>query len=157
MLSLDDFKRAMSRFASGVTVVTTRDASGRHHGITVSAFCSLSASPSLVLACIHKQTASHYAFLEYDGFVVNILSEDQEHVSQQFALAAENKFGGDPVLTEGRGLPRLDGSLVTLECRTRATYDGGDHTILVGEVEHADIREGRPLIYFHHDYHRIKE
>jgi flavin reductase (DIM6/NTAB) family NADH-FMN oxidoreductase RutF len=88
---------------------------------------------------------------------VNILGEDQRHVSEQFALAAENKFGGDPVLTEGRGLPRLDGSLVTLECCTRHTYDGGDHTIIVGEVEHADIRDGRPLIYFDQNYRRIED
>jgi flavin reductase ActVB len=157
MISGEQFRQAMSRFASGVTVITTMDASGRHHGITVSAFCSVSADPPLVLVCIHKLTACHYAFLEYDGFVVNILGEDQQHVSRQFALAAENKFGGDPILTEGRGLPRLDGSLVTLECATRHTYDGGDHTIIVGEVEHADIRDGRPLIYFHHDYRTIKE
>ena len=82
----------MSRFASGVTVVTTRDRSGRPHGITVSAFCSVSADPPLVLACIHKETASHYAFIERQEFVVNVLSEQQQDVSRRFAEPALDKF-----------------------------------------------------------------
>ena len=147
----------MSRFASGVTVMTTADAAGRPHGITVSAFCSVSMSPPMVLACIHKETASHYAFLERQAFVVHILGEHQQHISQQFAEPAEDKFNGAHIGESADGLPMLNDALVTLECRVAGVYDGGDHTIIVGTVENADIRSGAPLIYYHHDYRKIKD
>lgn len=155
MISIEDFRAAMSHFASGVTVMTTADAAGRPHGLTVSAFCALSAVPPLVLACIHKETASHYAFLERQAFVVHILGDDQQHISQRFAEPAEDKFTGTDVLESTDGLPMLDGALVRLECRVVNSYDGSDHTIIVGSVENADIRHGRPLIYYHHAYRYI--
>ncbi len=145
----------MSHFASGVTVMTTADAAGRPHGITVSAFCSVSMEPPLVLACIHKETASHYAFIERQAFVVHILGDDQRDISQKFAEPAEDKFSDTAVLESTDGLPMLDGALVRLECRVVNAYDGGDHTIIVGSVENADIGAGSPLIYYHHDYRTI--
>lgn len=157
MISSDEFRMAMSRFASGVTVMTTADAAGRPHGITVSAFCSVSMSPPLVLACIHKETASHYAFLERKAFVVHILGEDQQHISQQFAQPADDKFDGEHIGRSSEGLPMLKDALVTLECRVVSAHDGGDHTVIVGSVENADIRSGAPLIYYHHDYRKISD
>ena len=77
----DDFRNALSRFASGVTVVSTKDASGKLHGITVSAFCSVSLEPPMVLICIEKTTISHYAFEESGVFVVNILRDSQASAS----------------------------------------------------------------------------
>ena len=155
MISSDEFRMAMSRFASGVTVMTTADIAGRPHGVTVSAFCSVSMSPPLILACIHKETASHYAFLERKAFVVHILGEDQSHISQQFAQPAGDKFNGTNVGTSSEGLPLLNDALVTLECRVVSAHDGGDHTVIVGSVENADIRDGSPLIYYQHEYHKI--
>lgn len=157
MISDDEFRAAMSRFASGVTVMTTADVSGRPHGITVSAFCSVSMSPPMVLACIHKETASHYAFLERQAFVVHILGEHQQHISQQFAEPLLDKFIDTEVYETTDGLPMLADALVTLECRVESVHDAGDHTIIVGSVEKTDIRDGRPLIYFQHDYRRIKD
>lgn len=157
MVSDEEFRTAMSHFASGVTVMTTADFAGRPHGLTVSAFCSLSATPPLVLACIHKETASHYAFLERQAFVVHILGADQEHISQHFAERVEDKFVGTDVRESTDGLPMLDGALVTLECRVVNTHDGGDHTIIVGSVDKANIRPGQPLIYYHHGYRNIDE
>lgn len=147
----------MSRFASGVTVITTRDAAGNPHGITVSAFCSLSADPPLVLACINKATGSHYAFLERGAFVVHILAEHQRHISEQFAEPLEDKFLGMPVLESDGGLPVIEGSLVTLECALVQSHDGGDHTILVGEIQNATTLDDKPLIYFHGGYRRLDE
>lgn len=155
MVSGEQFRTAMSHFASGVTVITTADAAGRPHGLTVSAFCSLSATPPLVLACIHKETASHYAFLERQAFVVHILGADQRHISQRFAEPAEDKFVNAEVRESADGLPMLDGALVRLECKVVDTHGGGDHTIIVGSVESLDIRKGQPLIYYHHDYRMI--
>ena len=105
MVSDEDFRTAMSHFASGVTVMTTADSAGRPHGLTVSAFCSLSATPPLVLACIHKETASHYAFLERQAFVVHILGADQQHISQHFAERVVDKFFGTDVRESADGLP----------------------------------------------------
>lgn len=156
MITGEEFRSAMSHFASGVTVITTADAAGRPHGLTVSAFCALSATPPMVLACIHKETASHYAFLERQAFVVHILGEDQQHISQQFAEPADDKFNGTAVGVSSDGLPMLDNALVTLECRVVNAHDGGDHTIIVGLVENADIRTGVPLVYYHHDYRTLK-
>ena len=84
-ISPDDFRSALSRFASGVTVVTTKDAAGRMHGITVSAFSSVSLEPPLVLICIEKETGSHYAFGESGLFAVNVLSASQAGLSERFA------------------------------------------------------------------------
>ena len=154
-ISNEQFRAAMSRFASGVTVITTRDANGNAHGITVSAFCSLSAEPPLILACIHKDTGSHYAFLERQAFVVHILAEHQRHVSEQFALPTDDKFDGIPPLESSDGLPVIEGSLVTLECEMVNTYDGGDHTILIGKIISAEVHDDKPLIYFHGDYREI--
>jgi len=155
VISNEQFRAAMSRFASGVTVITTRDAHGHAHGITVSAFCSLSAEPPLVLACIHKETGSHHAFVESGSFVVHILSEHQRHVSEQFALPADDKFNSIPLIESPDGLPVLEGSLVTLECELVEARDGGDHTILIGNIKSAEVIDGKPLLYFHGNYREI--
>ena len=150
-----EFRAAMSRFASGVTVLTTVDTKGALHGLTVSAFSSLSASPPLVLACIYKETYSHFAFFERREFVVNILSEEQRTISEQFALPLEDKFAGIAWHETPRGLPAIDGCLVTLECSLVNSYDGGDHSILVGEIDLAASSDGTPLLYFRGDYRRL--
>ena len=157
MITDEEFKLAMSRFASGVTVITTRDAAGNAHGLTVSAFCSLSADPPLVLACINRQTGSHYAFFERQAFVVNVLSDAQQQISQQFAEPTGDKFNGIEIVETAGGLPMIDGCLATLECRIVNTYDEGDHTILVGSVEKTDVSDGKPLVYFQGDYRRIHD
>jgi len=157
MVTDPEFRLAMSRFASGVTVITTRDAAGNPHGLTVSAFCSLSAEPPLVLACINKLTFSHYAFLEQRAFVVNILREDQEAMSRQFADPAIDKFSGPLFSQTTAGLPRLANCLVALECSLVETHDGGDHTIIIGAVEKAEVNAGKPLVYFAGNYQNITE
>lgn len=151
----DEFKAALSLFASGVTVVTTKDADGNLHGLTVSAFSSLSLSPPLILICIDKKTGSHHAFEESLGFVVNILCEDQIDISNQFASHITNKFDGiEHTLNENR-LPILTNALVNLECRLTDACNGGDHTIFIGEIEKSHIGEGKPLIYSDGHYRKI--
>lgn len=142
----------MSQFATGVTVVTTRDAAGRFHGITVSAFCSVSLDPPLVLICIARETWSHYAFRESGAFVVNFLASEQADISQRFASPLADKFSGVAFSVGKLGIPVLEGCLVNLECRLRDSTDAGDHSIFVGEVESANIQGGGPLVYFRSDY-----
>ncbi len=151
----DEFRAALSRFPSGVTVVTTRDSEGRLHGITVSAFCSVSLDPPRVLICFEKTTGSHLALESTKMFVVNILSTEQKELSERFASLIENKFEGVDFETNIDGLPVLLGCLATLECRTTAAYDGGDHSIFVGEVENASANDGDPILYFRGDYRAI--
>lgn len=154
-VSQDDFRAALSRFPSGVTVVTTKDAAGRLHGITVSSFNSVSLDPPLVLICIDRSTGSHDAFAESGVFVVNILSSGQADISEQFASLRPDKFEGvEHTLTE-HGLPVLANCIANLECRVRNTGDGGDHTIFIGEVESVHVNDGDPLVYFRSNYRAI--
>ena len=147
-----EFRTALSRFASGVTVVTTKDAAGNLHGITVTAFCSVSLQPPLVLVCIEKTTGSHYALQESGVFAVNILNETQRDVSQHFASQFPNKFEGVDFQPGRMGVPVLESALAVLECSLVNSHEGGDHTIFVGEVEHATVRDARALLYFNGNY-----
>lgn len=148
----DDFRAALGRFPSGITVVTSRDSAGDFHGITVSAFCSVSLRPPLVLVCIEKTTGSHDAIIETRALVVNILASGQDELSELFSLTGIDKFNGIAVRAGLDGVPVIDDALVSLECRLRDTFDGGDHTIFVGSVESVSIRDGEPLVYFHGNY-----
>ena len=152
----DEFRSALSRFASGVTVVTTKDAAGRLHGITVSAFSSVSLDPPLILICIERSAGSHHVFQESGVFVVNILSSEQQELSDRFASQMPERFDGVDMTLNIDGIPILANCLANLECRVKLTADGGDHSIFVGEVETASVYEGDPLIYFRSDYRTIE-
>lgn len=155
-ISKDEFRAALSRFPSGVTVVTTRDASGRTHGITVSAFCSVSLEPPLILVCIDKDTGSHYALRESGYFVVNILAEEQEHLSNHFASQLSDKFDGIAYRHGIADIPVLEDTLAVLECRLAHAHEGGDHTIFVGEIEKSSVKDDFPLVYWHGNYRKLE-
>ena len=150
-----EFRSALSRFASGVSVVTTKDSGGNLHGITVSAFCSVSLTPPLVLICIEKVTASHSAFKESNAFVVNVLSESQMHLSERFAAPSEDKFGDVEFRAGIENIPVLNDTLASLECRLKHTFEGGDHSIFIGEVENVIVSDGEPLLYFQGNYRKV--
>jgi flavin reductase (DIM6/NTAB) family NADH-FMN oxidoreductase RutF len=147
-VSADLFRKALSQFASGVTVVTARGAGRTLFGLTVSSFCSVSLDPPLVLVCVDRNALSHVGIAAAGWFGVNILKEDQEHTSRLFAGPLEKWDDVEVHPGPKSGAPRLAGALVFLECRLAHTYAGGDHTIFVGQVEHAEMTEGRPLAYF---------
>lgn len=155
---LDDaqFKLAMSHFASGVTVVTTEH-EGRKYGMTVASFASLSLHPPLVLVCVEKNVKSHDAIVASGKFGVSILANDQADVSGRFASKSEDKFAGAAVRDgDALGVPLIDNALTTLECRLQGQLPGGDHSIFVGEVVSANVREGEPLVYFRSGYREIR-
>ena len=156
-ISNDEFRAALSRFPSGVTVVTTKDADGTYHGITVSAFCSLSLDPPMVLICIEKSAGSHDALTESKAFVVNILSSKQSNLSEQFASLTPDKFLGVSHRSGMNDMPVLDGVVASLECRLKQISDGGDHTIFIGQVENVSINDGFPLVYSRSSYWTISE
>lgn len=155
MINRDEFRAALGRFASGVTVITTVDGQGHKHGITVSAFCSVSLTPPLILICIAKKTGSHHAFEQNEFFAVNILREDQQHFSDHFASPLPDKFNRFEFSENANGIPVLKDVLVNLECRRVNAHSSGDHTIYIGEIERATITDGEPLIYFHGNYRKL--
>jgi flavin reductase (DIM6/NTAB) family NADH-FMN oxidoreductase RutF len=113
--------------------------------------------PPLVLICILKTTPCYYAFEEAGAFVINILSESQREISNQFAGRHEDKFSGIDIVTSAVGLPVIKGCLANFECRLKHSYNGGDHTIFVGEIEKATVHEGKPLVYFAGKYREITD
>lgn len=156
-VSARSFKQAMSQFASGVTIVTMR-ADGRCHGLTVSAFTSVSAEPPLVLVCVSKQQRSHAALCVAGAFAVNILSSDQLALGGRFAQApAEERFAGLDCFTATTGAPILRGNLAWLDCRLHQAVDSGDHSIFIGEALAVDIAESdaQPLVYFNRGWRRL--
>jgi flavin reductase (DIM6/NTAB) family NADH-FMN oxidoreductase RutF len=151
-ISKDEFRSAMSRFASGVTVVTTQTETHQPAGMTVSAFASLSLDPPLVLVCIDKRTSIHDHLVEGRYFAVNVLAEDQEILSRRFASRDTDRFSGTGYAEGVTGVPILSDVLAAMECRIVYTYPGGDHTIVVGEVERTTFNDGKPLAYFRGGY-----
>jgi flavin reductase (DIM6/NTAB) family NADH-FMN oxidoreductase RutF len=151
----DEFRKVMSRFASSVTVVTTVSGDGVPLGLTVSAFCSLSLDPPLVLVCIDKNASFHQFLSEGGHFAVNILSEEQEIVSRRFASKGVDRFDGVSYKKGVTGSPLLDDVIANVECIVKQCHSGGDHTIFVGQVESAETADGRPLAYFRGGYSRL--
>ena len=151
----EEFRTALSRFASGVTVVTTIDASGIPWGMTVSAFSSVSLEPPLVLICIDKHASGHDHLVEDSAFAVNILGEGQEEVSRRFASRDVDRFEGVGYRHGTTGTPLLEGAMAHIECIVVSTHPGGDHTIVVGEVVATGISEGKPLLYYRGGYAQL--
>jgi len=155
MVAPDDFRRVLGHFATGVTIITTRDAEGRPTGLTVSAFCSVSLDPPQILVCIDHKSQSYPALRDGDRFAVNILSSGHESVSRRFATTRLDKFDEVAFTLGDLGVPLIDGALAQLECATVSAYVEGDHTIFVGRVERARVGSGEPLLYFRGRYERL--
>lgn len=153
----DPFRAALTRFPSGVTVVTTRDQDGTPWGFTASSFCSLSAEPPQVLVCLANDADCYAAFRDGEAFAVNVLAADQEDVARLFATKGADKFGQGAFRQGTRGLPVLDGAVAVLECRVADRLPGGDHTILVGDVQEATAREGDPAIYCDRTFRELRD
>lgn len=150
------FRSVLSRFASGVTVVTAVDSKGVDHGITVSAFCSLSLEPPLVLVCIDHQTVMHQVMEGGTAFAVNVLAVDQEEVARKFSDPDNDRFDGTSFTRGANGAAALSGAAATLECATMSRFEGGDHTIFVGRVDTAESSDAQPLLYYRGGYARLE-
>lgn len=157
-----DFRRAIGRFATGITVVTTCDA-GVDHAMTVSSLASVSLDPVLLLFCCERIARFHEAVTASGAWAVSVLGADQERVARWFATRGrplEGQFDGVPHHRgTASGALLLGDALATLECRTVAAHDGGDHTIILGEVlaVSAPRPRGAPLLYYDSSYYRAGE
>ena len=158
-MPVDDasFRRALSQFATGVTVVLTRDAAGAPAGLTVSAFSSVSLDPPLVLVCIDLGADVHDAFQVGGTVGISVLGEDQEDVSRRFSWRGPQKYDGLALETGPTGALLVPGAVAQLDCVIAAAHRAGDHTIFVGEVRELRAAPGRPLLYHRGGYRRLAE
>jgi len=155
-VSPDEFRAILGRFPSGVTVVTTKAADGSDQGMTVSAFCSLSLEPPLVLICIEKTASAHDALTKAKGFVVNVLAAKQEQIGRRFAIVDIDRFEGVGFTRSSSGYAILDDVLAVIECDRVSMHDGGDHTMIIGEVEATRAETGTPLLYYRGGYAQLE-
>lgn len=145
------FRDVMAQWPSGVTIVTTLDADGVRKGMTASSFSSVSLTPPLVSVCLLKTLYTHRLISESGVFGVNVLAKDQQEVARKFAgmiPGVEDRFEGEPWTIAETGVSLLDDALGWVDCRVVHEYDGGDHTIFVGEVVAANnARRSAPLLF----------
>jgi flavin reductase (DIM6/NTAB) family NADH-FMN oxidoreductase RutF len=140
-------RQALGRFATGVTVITTRTVDGKLEGLTANSFSAVSLDPPLVLWSLRQNAPSLKNFQNAGYFAVSVLAADQSHLSRHFATPAEDKFAA---MAHGSGLggcPVLHDVLASFECSTEHTVVGGDHIIFIGRVHRATYRDGEPLIF----------
>lgn len=153
----NELRRVMGHFATGVAVITTLSDKGELHGLTANAFTSLSLAPPLCLVCVDKKADSYPCFEQSRVFTINILADGQEEISRRFAVSGGNKFEGVAYRLGANRAPILDRVLSYLECSVKAAYEGGDHTIYVGEIEQAETREGKPLLFYRGGYRGLAD
>jgi 3-hydroxy-9,10-secoandrosta-1,3,5(10)-triene-9,17-dione monooxygenase reductase component len=146
------FRRVMGCFATGVTVVATRQPDGKPCGLTANAVTSVSLVPPLVLVCVDKRSETYPHLARAGAFTVNMLTEDQRDLCSRFAASGGEKFDDVAFHWGQNGTPIIEGCLAHLECRIVHAYEGGDHTIYVGEVETGSSAEGRPLLFYQGAY-----
>jgi len=146
-ISSRQFRNALGAFATGVTIVTTRNRSGEDIGLTANSFNSVSLQPPMVLWSLAKSSYSLPAFLESGYFAVHVLSSSQEDLSLTFATLGADKFAGLTLERGKNGIPLLAGCSARFQCRTAFNYEGGDHVIFVGEVEAFDHFNRPPLVF----------
>ena len=141
------FRKALSQFATGVTIITTRLEDGSLIGLTASSFNSVSLTPPLVLWSLSEQSSSMPVFSGNSHYVINILGAEQAGLAEQFSRKTGDRFAGVEYVLSRTGQPILKGVSAWFECHNRSRYPEGDHVIFVGEVEHCEVSPQAPLVY----------
>jgi 3-hydroxy-9,10-secoandrosta-1,3,5(10)-triene-9,17-dione monooxygenase reductase component len=143
-----DYRQAIAKFATGVTIVTATDRDGSPSGMTASAVSSLSLQPLQLLVCISTHLPSHEIIASSGRFAVNVLGEGHDDLALQFANPDVDKFAGVSV-RQGESAPVLADAIAVFECEVAEMLPGGDHTIFIGRVTgcHHDP-DARPLVYW---------
>jgi 3-hydroxy-9,10-secoandrosta-1,3,5(10)-triene-9,17-dione monooxygenase reductase component len=141
------FRNALGAFATGVTIITTRSAEGADVGVTANSFNSVSLDPPMILWSLGKNSSSLAAFMQAEHFAVHVLAMDQESLSGKFARSSGNKFDGVAVERGAGGIPLIPGCAARFQCRTAYRHEGGDHIIIVGEVDEFDHDGHQPLAF----------
>ena len=157
MLDGKELRRLMGHFATGVTIITTKGADGTPYGLTANAFTSLSLDPPLCLVCVDRRAESFAHFYDSKVFTVNILTREQEDLSNRFAKSGGDKFTGVATVPGHHGAPLIAGALAHIECVITDTLEGGDHVVHVGRIERFDVRDGDPLLFYQGRYRRLAD
>ena len=157
-VEVNEFKKAMQHWASGVTVVTTYTEPSGAQGMTATSFSSVSLEPPQILVCINDKTDTGEGIQQCQHFAVNILTAEQQAVSNEFAGGAsqEERFANVAWGKGKHGMPILQNSLTSLECRVLQQVKAGTHWIIVGEVLNVICRPGEPLLYYRSAYRKLE-
>lgn len=150
------FRHLLGSFATGITVLTTRDESGEPIGMTASAVAAASLDPPLLLVCIGKQASCHDILVATHAFVLNVLAEGQEELSNRFASDATDRFRNVAHSTGHEDLPLLEGVAAHIVCRMWKNVDAGDHTIFLGSVVRGSVHDRAPLLHFRGAYGALR-
>jgi flavin reductase (DIM6/NTAB) family NADH-FMN oxidoreductase RutF len=150
-------REAYGRYATGVAVITTLTPAGTPVGLTVNSFSSVSLDPPLVLWSLMRGSASLPAFVGADRFAVNVLADDQQHLSTRFAARVEDRFAGVAWEPGLGGAPLLRGCLARFECTTHNHVEAGDHMVFLGRVNRFEHRDGAPLLFFASRYAELRD
>lgn len=142
-----DLRHTLGTFVTGVTVITTRNRMGKAHGLTANSFNTVSLEPPLILWSLSKRSGSYPVFECAEEFAISILAEEQTEVSKHFASPSNDKFEGVAVNEDFCGLPVIEDSCAWLHCRSVSRFDGGDHTIFIGEILQLARGDRRPLAF----------
>lgn len=145
-VNADIFKKLMRSMAASVNVITTNH-DGQWHGMTATAVCSVSAEPPSILIVVNQSSRSHPLISASRAFIVNILGDEQESISQRFAGKHVDQFKDIPANPGYRSCPILDGVSAFIECAVMTEFVVGTHTIFVGRVVGGDVRHARPAVY----------
>lgn len=152
------FRQLLGRFATGVSVITTRNELGQPVGMTASSLTSVSLNPPLVSVCVDVTADMHRALSSSGTFVINILAADQQEISTRFALASpEERFVGLAWEESNDGHIFISDSLAHISCERYADFPLGDHTLFVGRVTGGASGAGEPLLYYRGRYGRLQE
>ncbi len=145
-----EYRRTLGSFPTGVAIMTTRDGDGEPAGLTCNSFSSVSLDPPLVLWSLRKASKSIDIFREAKSFAINVLAEDQDHLSQRFATSSILKKFEDVSWSTGySALPLIDDCVARFHCDVSAQHDAGDHIIFLGQVvKYEMVREGVPLVFY---------
>lgn len=149
------FRDALGRFATGVTVVTVATPTGPL-GITANSFASVSLDPPLILWCPAKVSMRHDALAGADHFALHVIGEDQKHIARGFSRAGD-AFGQCDWKTGAHDVPLIENCPVRFECQTQARIDGGDHTIMLGRVLRVTTTKSEPLVFLNGHYGRFAQ
>lgn len=148
-----DYRQLCGRFATGITIITARDAAGHPAGMTVNSFASVSLEPPLISMAIDHAASMHGVLLSTTSFTVNILESHQEALSRRFAGGHADRFEGVGFAPDATGRIVLDGGLAHLHCERISTVEAGDHTLIIARVlGGAAAEHGRPLLYYRGGY-----